>query len=271
MSLSVKINKADTARSEPWGSFVSHACAPPVTRKEQNHAALGGAAGGAGTQPAGPVLPRGCVLRPRALPIPSPLCPPPLRLRGSSGGGCRQKGALPYLVPLVRLPKENRGHVQAIKTPVWGKRRSSQGHQRGEDVQGAGERGRFQPSTEPSTPRSPPSPPCTLQPLSQRGPWLLPNDPATLRAPRARHGGFPECCHCCTRRFWGTVGIGQPPPHCPPCTAWLGTRGRHRVTPRQKVQAQGLSAPTPAAPAAPGKCGLAFASRSTSHRSQNGK
>lgn len=74
--------------------------------------------------------------------------------------------AVPYLVPHIRPPKENRGHVQAIEAPVWGQRRPSQGHQRREDVQGAAERGGFHQSKEQSTPEGPPNHTCTPQPLA---------------------------------------------------------------------------------------------------------
>lgn len=78
--------------------------------------------------------------------------------------------ALPYLVPHVRPPEENRGHVQAVKAPVGGKRRPSQGHQRREDVQGAGERGGFHQSKEQRSLAWPPNPTYTPQPLAR---WAL--------------------------------------------------------------------------------------------------
>lgn len=73
----------------------------------------------------------------------------------SLGGG---RVALPYLVPHVRPPKENRGHVHAVEASVRGQRCPSQGHQRGEDVQGAGERGGFHQSEERRSPEGPPNP-----------------------------------------------------------------------------------------------------------------
>lgn len=76
--------------------------------------------------------------------------------------------ALPYLVPHVRPPEENRGRVQAVKAPVGGKRRPSQGHQRREDVQGAGERGGFHQSKEQRSLEWPPNPTYTPQPLARR-------------------------------------------------------------------------------------------------------
>lgn len=58
-----------------------------------------------------------------------------------SGGGCHRGVALPYLVPHIRPPEQNWGHIQAIKAPARGQSCPSQGHQRGEDVQDAEERG----------------------------------------------------------------------------------------------------------------------------------
>lgn len=94
---------------------------------------------------------------------------------------------------------------------------------------------------------------------SAKDPLLpAPGKPRTRRAGARRAPGYPP----------------QPPPSSPsvrPSPPAPGHTGKAAGHPAEKVLAQGLFTPMTADPVAPGKCGLAFAWRSTSRRGQNGK
>lgn len=120
---------------------------------------------------------------------------------------------LPYLVPHIRPPKENRGHVQTVETPVRGKLSPSQGHQRREDVQGAGERGGFHQSKEQRSPEGPPNPTCTPQPPRPGGLLAAPmaGDCLGVRAAASQHPSQqPSSAEKVKTGFKQRLGPGKP-------------------------------------------------------------
>lgn len=122
--------------------------------------------------------------------------------------------ALPYLVSHIRPPKENRGHVQTVETPVRGKLSPSQGHQRREDVQGAGER-RWLSSEQGAkiTGGSPLHPTCTPQPPRPEGLLAAPmaGDCLGVRAAASQHPSQqPSSAEKVKTGFKQRLGPGKP-------------------------------------------------------------